>query len=70
MIGWINSHNISEYKNEKILAVSRLGIHPNMSTFHWVLSFTMDPAYQEALRWHQAVQHMNHLFTFIISITV
>ena len=28
MIGWKNSHNISEYKNEKILAVSMLGIDP------------------------------------------
>ena len=33
----------------------------------------MDPAqhtYQEALRQHQAVQHMAHLFTFIIRIIV
>ena len=37
MIGCENSHSISEYKNAKILAVSRSGIDPNMSTFHWEL---------------------------------
>ena len=35
MIGYKNSHNISEYKNEKILAVSRSEIDPNKGTFDW-----------------------------------
>ena len=37
MIGCENSHNISDHKNEKILAVSRSGIDPNKGTFDWVL---------------------------------
>ena len=35
MIGCKNSHNISKYKNEKILAVSRSRIDPNKGTFDW-----------------------------------
>ena len=39
MIGCENSHNISEYKNEKIPAVSRSGIDPNKGTFDCVDGF-------------------------------
>ena len=35
MIGCENSQNISEYKNKKILAVSRSRIDPNKGTFDW-----------------------------------
>ena len=35
MIGCKNSHNISEYNNNKILAVSRSRIDPNKGTFDW-----------------------------------
>ena len=41
MIGCENSHNISEYKIKKILAVSRSRIDPNKGTFDWGLIVTV-----------------------------
>ena len=40
MIGYKNSHNISDHKNKKILAVSRSRIDPNKGTLetHYVLN--------------------------------
>ena len=41
MIGCENSHNISDHKNKKILAVSRSRIDPNKGTFDWALSLNI-----------------------------